>query len=88
VEVKRKPRGVVSCPKGHRLHSDLNGALNIMRKATGKIPLVIKKPLSFTVDHNKIARQSGVTPKTPTKPAQKAGKRSDHGFQGLCWFKV
>jgi putative transposase len=42
VEVKRKPRGVVSCPKGHKLHSDLNGALNIMRRAIGKIPLVIK----------------------------------------------
>jgi len=35
VEVKRHPRGVVSCPKGHKLHSDLNGALNILKKATG-----------------------------------------------------
>ncbi|MFP3297752.1 MAG: transposase, partial [Thermocladium sp.] len=33
VEVKRHPRGVVHCPKGHKLHSDLNGALNIMKKA-------------------------------------------------------
>jgi transposase len=55
VEVKRKPRGVVHCPKGHKLHSDLNGALNIMKKATGKIPITIKKPLSFTVDHNRVA---------------------------------
>jgi putative transposase len=55
VEVKRKPRGVVHCPKGHKLHSDLNGALNIMRRAIGKIPLVIKKPLSFIIDHNKVA---------------------------------
>ncbi len=55
VEVKRHPRGVVSCPKGHKLHSDLNGALNIMKRAIGKIPLVIKKPLSFIVDHNKVA---------------------------------
>jgi len=44
VEVKRQPRGVITCPKGHKLHSDLNGALNIMRRAIGKIPLVIKKP--------------------------------------------
>ncbi|WP_084761144.1 RNA-guided endonuclease TnpB family protein, partial [Caldivirga sp. MU80] len=44
VEVKRKPRGVAHCPMGHKLHSDLNGALNIMRRAIGKIPLVIKKP--------------------------------------------
>jgi len=59
VEVKRKPRGVVHCPKGHKLHSDLNGALNIMRRAIGKIPLVIKKPLSFIVDHNKVAPTKG-----------------------------
>ncbi|MCG2867705.1 MAG: transposase, partial [Vulcanisaeta sp.] len=38
IEVKRQPRGVVHCPFGHKLHSDLNGALNIMKKATGKIP--------------------------------------------------
>ncbi len=55
VEVKRHPRGVVSCPFGHKLHSDLNGALNIMRRAIGKIPPVIKKPLSFIVEHNRVA---------------------------------
>jgi len=69
VEVKRKPRGVVHCPFGHRLHSDLNGALNIMRKATGKIPQTIKKPLSFIVDHNKVAPTKGeVTLKTSGNP--------------------
>jgi len=55
VEVERKPRGVVHCPMGHKLHSDLNGALNIMKRAIEKIPLVIKKPLSFIVDHNQVA---------------------------------
>ncbi len=55
VEVKRQPRGVVHCPKGHKLHSDLNGALNIMKRAIEKIPLVIKKPLSFIIDHNQVA---------------------------------
>jgi putative transposase len=60
VEVKRKPRGVVHCPFGHKLHSDLNGALNIMKRAIGKIPLVIKKPLSFIVDHNKVTPTKGV----------------------------
>jgi len=59
VEVKRKPRGVVTCPKGHKLHSDLNGALNIMKKAIGSIPLVIKKPLSFIVEHNQVAPTKG-----------------------------
>ena len=75
VEVKRFPRGVVHCPKGHKLHSDLNGALNIMKKAVGSIPLVIKKPLSFIVDHNRVAPVKGeVTPKTLGNPAKKAGK--------------
>jgi len=69
VEVKRFPRGVVTCPRGHKLHSDLNGALNIMRKAIGRIPLTIKKPLSFIVDHNRVAPTKGeVTPKTPRNP--------------------
>jgi len=59
VEVKRQPRGVVHCPKGHKLHSDLNGALNIMKRAIGQIPPVIKKPLSFIVEHNKVAPIKG-----------------------------
>jgi len=59
VEVKRQPRGVAHCPKGHKLHSDLNGALNIMKKAVGSIPLAIKKPLSFIVNHNKVAPTKG-----------------------------
>jgi len=75
VEVKRQPRGVVSCPKGHKLHSDLNGALNIMKRAIGRVPLVIKKPLSFIVDHNRVApAKRGVTLKTLGNPAKKAGK--------------
>jgi len=69
VEVERKPRGVVSCPKGHKLHSDLNGALNIMKRAVGWIPLVIKKPLSFIVEHNRVAPTKGeVTLKTSGNP--------------------
>jgi putative transposase len=60
VEVRRHPRGVVHCPKGHKLHSDLNGALNIMKRAIGKIPPVIKKPLSFIVEHNRVAPVKGV----------------------------
>jgi len=46
-------KGVVSCLGG--LHSDLNGALNIIRKAAGKTISAIKKPLSFIVDHNRVA---------------------------------
>jgi len=59
VEVERGPRGVVNCPKGHKLHSDLNGALNILKKATGIVISAIKKPLSFIVDHNRVAPIKG-----------------------------
>jgi len=60
VEVKRHPRGVVSCPKGHKLHSDLNGALNILKKAANVTVSTIKKPLSFIVDHKGVAPVKGV----------------------------
>ncbi|MFP3227695.1 MAG: transposase [Caldisphaera sp.] len=60
LEVKRNPRGVVSCPLKHKLHSDLNGALNILKKATGKVLSSIKKPLSFIVEHNRVAPIKGV----------------------------
>ncbi|MFP3297628.1 MAG: transposase [Thermocladium sp.] len=59
VQVERGPRGVVNCPKGHKLHSDLNGALNILKKATGITISAIKKPLSFIVDHNRVAPVKG-----------------------------
>jgi len=62
VEVKRSPRGVISCPKGHKLHSDLNGALNILEKATGIVVSAIGKPLSFIVDHNGVAPVKGCNP--------------------------
>ncbi|WP_240872193.1 zinc ribbon domain-containing protein [Acidianus infernus] len=69
VEVKRNPRGVIICPKGHKLHSDLNGALNILKKAVGVIVNAVKKPLSFIVDHNRVAPiKGGVTPKTSGNP--------------------
>jgi len=59
VEVNRRPRGVVSCPKGHKLHSDLNGALNILKKAVGITISTVKKPLSFIVGHNGVAPVKG-----------------------------
>jgi len=59
VEVERGPRGVVNCPKGHKLHSDLNGALNILKKATGIVISTIERPLSFIVDHNRVAPVKG-----------------------------
>ena len=59
VEVERGPRGVINCPKGHRLHSDLNCALNILKKATGIVISAIRRPLSFIVDHNRVAPVKG-----------------------------
>jgi putative transposase len=58
-EVARGPRGVVTCPLGHRLHSDLNGALNILRLGVGAIPATLKGPLSFLVDHGGVAPAKG-----------------------------
>jgi len=55
LEVTRNPRGVISCPKGHRLHSDLNGALNILKKAVNATVSTVNGPLSFIVDHNTVA---------------------------------
>jgi len=56
VEVERKPRGVINCSFGHKLHSDVNGALNIMRLGVKKIVNALSKPLSFLV------LSSGVSP--------------------------
>jgi putative transposase len=60
VEVERKPRGIVNSPREHRLHSDLNGALNILKKAVNVIVSKIKKPISFIVDHKRVAPVKGV----------------------------
>ena len=54
-EVERNPRGVVHCPRVHKLHSDLNCALKILKKAVNLIVSAIRKPLSFIVDHNRVA---------------------------------
>jgi len=60
VEVARNPRGVISCPKGHKLHSDLNGALNILKKAVNATVSTVNSRLSFIVDHNTGAPLKGV----------------------------
>jgi len=69
VEAKRHPRGVVSCPKGHELYSDLNGALNILKKATGIVVSAVEKPLSFVVDHNTVAPVMGCNPLDIAEPS-------------------
>ncbi len=50
---------MIKCPLGHKLHSDLNGALNILKKATGLIVMSIAKPLSYIVLHSGVAPVKG-----------------------------
>jgi putative transposase len=45
-EVERGPRGLVRCPFGHTMHSDLNAAMNILARGGGKVPARVKV-LSF-----------------------------------------
>ncbi|WP_231961192.1 MULTISPECIES: transposase [Sulfolobaceae] len=58
VKIERKPRGIINCPLGHKLHSDVNGALNIMKRAINRIVSVLKKPLSFLVTSNGVIKGS------------------------------
>jgi len=59
VEVVREERGVVVCPFNHKLHADLNGALNILKIATGVVLSNVSKPLSFIVGHDRVASIKG-----------------------------
>ena len=78
VQVSRNPRGVVSCPRGHKLHSDLNGVLNILKKAVGIIISTVKKPSSFLVLHNGVAPVKGCNTLDLGEPSPfRTGRRSD-----------
>jgi hypothetical protein len=46
---------------GHRLHSNLNGALNVVKKAISKTPITIKKPKWHPL-------KRGGNNQNPTKP--------------------
>ncbi|TRM80521.1 transposase, partial [Sulfolobus sp. D5] len=58
VKIERKPRRVINCPLGHKLHNDVNGAFNIMKLGIGKIMNTLKKPLSFLVSSNGVIKGS------------------------------
>ena len=45
-EVVREPRGLVRCPYGHAMHSDVNAAMNILKRGGGRVPQRVKV-LSF-----------------------------------------
>jgi len=52
-EVVRKPRGLVRCPYGHTMHSDVNAAMNILARGGGKVPARVKV-LSFIPTASKV----------------------------------
>jgi len=75
-EVERYPREVVSCPLRHKPRSDLNGALNMLKKANVMVSTV-KKPPSFIVDHNGVAPAKACNPRGLGEPSPfRAGRRS------------
>jgi hypothetical protein len=45
-----------------------------MKRAIGWIPLVIKKPLSFIIDHNKVAPIKRGNTQDPSKPPPLKGE--------------
>jgi len=50
---------MIKCSLEHKLHSDLNGAFNILKKATGMLIQRAVKPLSYVVFHNGAAPVKG-----------------------------
>jgi putative transposase len=73
-EVQRGPRGLVRCPYGHAMHSDINAALNILKRAGGKVPERVKV-LSFTPTPEGVIerRKERGSRAEPDSPAQRAG---------------
>jgi len=73
-EVVRGPRGLVRCPYGHAMHSDINAALNILKRAGGKVPERVKV-LSFTPTPEGVIerRKERGSRAEPDSPAQRAG---------------
>jgi putative transposase len=68
-EVQRGPRGLVRCPYGHTMHSDINAAMNILARGGGKVPTRVEV-LSFVPTASKVVAVNG---KKNSNPALKAG---------------
>jgi len=64
-EVERGPRGLVRCPYGHAMHSDINAAMNILARGGGKVPVRVKV-LSFIPTASKVI---AVNEKKSSNPA-------------------
>jgi putative transposase len=63
-EVVRKPRGLVRCPYGHAMHSDVNAAMNILKKGGGKVPMRVRV-LSFIPTASKVIAVNGKKKSNP-----------------------
>ena len=64
-EVQRGPRGLVRCPHGHTMHSDINAAMNILARGGGKVPTRVRV-LSFVPTPSKVV---AVNEKKSSNPA-------------------
>ena len=71
-EVVREPRGLVRCPYGHVMHSDLNAAMNILKRGGGKVPERVKV-LSFTPTPEGVIERKQESKAEPDSPAPRAG---------------
>ncbi|MCC6050736.1 MAG: transposase, partial [Thermofilum sp.] len=68
-EVVRGPRGLVRCPHGHAMHSDVNAAMSILKRGGGRVPQRVRV-LSFIPTASKVV---AVNEKKSSNPAPKAG---------------
>jgi putative transposase len=71
-EVQRGPRSLVRCPYGHAMHSDINAAMNILKRAGGRVPERVKV-LSFTPTPEGVIERKRGSRAEPDSPAQRAG---------------
>jgi putative transposase len=69
-EVVRGPRGLVRCPHGHTMHADVNAAMNILKRAGGRIPMRVKVR-SFIPTASKVIPVNGKDKNS--NPALRAG---------------
>jgi putative transposase len=60
VEVQRGPRGLVHCPHGHTMHSDVNGGLGIMARGLEALGIEAELPRQIKV-LSFLATPGGVT---------------------------
>ena len=70
----RAVRGLVKCPKGHAAHSDVNAALNILKRGAQLLGCGVEAPerlkaLSFTPTPSGVIERKGKT----DNPTPKAG---------------